>query len=340
MKINKYLLGFLSLLILSIGIAVGTFLVGQNQDIREKAAPATVAYVSPSTFDNQIGTDFSFYVKMDSASNQISGVDIRLNFDKNAIQITSLERGSGATNLETPIASTFDNSSGKIKYIIYTGDKTKAISGSGIEILKVNAKSKSNAPVGEYLFSFDSETAASGVTETQNILTSLTNGKVNLVTTPVGGITEGEPNSCGGTCGSNFNCKANLYCYQGYCRNPICSDKTDCNCSTATIAPTIKSTIKPAGQNKGGATSKSTAKSSTKPTPTYSASITKIETSEEEPLLITTEDLKKAPENQFFAKYAIYVFGAFIVIVITSVIFAIKKNRYDRIPHIMPPTNI
>ena len=58
MKINKYLLGFLSLLILSIGIAVGTLLVGQNQDIREKAAPATVAYISPSIFYNKIGNDF------------------------------------------------------------------------------------------------------------------------------------------------------------------------------------------------------------------------------------------------------------------------------------------
>ena len=113
MKINKYVLGFLSLLILSIGIAVGTLVVSQNQDIREKAAPATVAYISPSNFDNQIGTDFSFYVKMDSASNQISGVDIRLSFDKNAIQITSLEKGSGATNLETPIGGILHENGGR-----------------------------------------------------------------------------------------------------------------------------------------------------------------------------------------------------------------------------------
>ena len=334
LRINKSILGILGLAILSIGVYIGTLLVSQNQDIREKAAPATVAYISPSNFDNQIGTDFSFYVKMDSASNQISGVDIRLSFDKNAIQITSLEKGSGATNLETPIASTFDNSTGKIKYIIYTGDKTKAISGTEVEMLKVNAKSKSNAVVGEYLFSFDSETAASGVTETQNILTSLANGKVNLVTTPVGGITEGEPNSCGGTCGSNFNCKANLYCYKGYCRNPVCSDKINCNCSSgaaATIKPTLKPTIKPVGQNKGGVTSK--------PTPTYSASITKLETSEEESLMRTTEDLK-APENQFFAKYAVYIFGAFILAVASTIYYAVKKNRNSSIPHILPPTNI
>lgn len=344
MKINKYVLGFLSLLILSIGIAVGTLLVGQNQDIREKAAPATTAYISPTTQDAQIGTDFSFYVKMDSATNQISGVDIRLSFDKNNIQIVSLEKGSGATNLETPIAGTFDNSTGKIKYIIYTGDKTKAISGSGIEILKVNAKSKSNATIGEYSFTFDSETAASGVTETQNILTSLSLGKVKLVEAIAGSDNttnnaEGEPNSCGGTCGSNFNCKANLYCYKGYCRNPVCSNKTDCNCSGTTNAATVKPTVKPTGQNKGGVTSNTTAKSSAKPTPTYSAGMTKLETSGEESLLRTTEDLK-APENQFFAKYAIYIFGAFIIVVISTIYYAVKKSRDNNIPHILPPTNI
>lgn len=332
MKINKFVLGFLSLLILSIGIVVGTFLVGQNQDIREKAAPATVAYISPATFDNQIGTDFSFYVKMDSVSNNISGVDIRLNYNKDVIQIVSLEKGSGASNLESPIASTFDNTIGKIKYIIYTGDKTKAVSGSGIEMLKVNAKSKSNAIAGEYLITIDPETVASGVTETQNILTSLSNGKVNLVTSPVGGYVEGEPNSCGGTCGSNYNCKANLYCFKGYCRNPICPDKTNCSCSTATTTPTRKPTIAPTAESKGGTNSKPFIDSTTKPIQTYKPSPS-------QPLLRTTEDLK-APENQFFAKYAIYIFIGFILIVISTVYYAVKKNQNQDITHIMPPTNI
>lgn len=342
MKINKYVLGLLSLLILTIGIGVGILLVGQNQDIREKAAPATATYISPTTQDAQIGSDFSFYVKMDSASNQISGVDIRLSFDKNNIQIVSLEKGSGASNLETPIASTFDNSTGKIKYIIYTGDKTKAISGSGVEILKINAKSKSNATIGEYSFTFDSETAASGISETQNILTSLTLGKVKLVEASTGSnnnnTTEGEPNSCGGTCGSNFNCKANLYCYKGYCRNPLCSDKTDCNCST--VAATTKATTKAQATNKSQTKGEGgvIAKGSPKPTPSYISGITRL--TDEQANLEREKDEDTAPENMFFSKYAIYIFGLFLVIVIVSIVAAVKKNRNNNIPHILPPTNI
>ncbi len=67
---------------------------------------------------------------------------------------------------------------------------------------------------------------------------------------PTSTPTQGEPNSCGGTCGSDSNCKSGLTCYQGFCRNPSCSSDTDCNCpagggSTATAKPTAKATATP-----------------------------------------------------------------------------------------------
>jgi hypothetical protein len=49
--------------------------------------------------------------------------------------------------------------------------------------------------------------------------------KENSSATPV----PGEPNSCNGTCGSNYNCKSGLYCYNGYCRNPKNPESTSCN---------------------------------------------------------------------------------------------------------------
>ncbi len=55
----------------------------------------------------------------------------------------------------------------------------------------------------------------------------------------------GEPNACGGTCGSNYNCKANLYCYQGHCRNPDCRTSTNCSCVTSSPTAKPKSTFKP-----------------------------------------------------------------------------------------------
>lgn len=80
--------------------------------------------------------------------------------------------------------------------------------------------------------------------------TSPTSSPQNTSTSaPIGGLQQGEPNSCGGTCGSKYNCGTNLFCYQGFCRNPICPTDTDCACSTPSPTPkptaTPKKTVKP-----------------------------------------------------------------------------------------------
>jgi hypothetical protein len=52
----------------------------------------------------------------------------------------------------------------------------------------------------------------------------------------------GEPNSCNGTCGSNYNCKGDYFCYQGFCRNPDCPNDKSCVCA---VNPTLTSTKTP-----------------------------------------------------------------------------------------------
>jgi hypothetical protein len=45
-------------------------------------------------------------------------------------------------------------------------------------------------------------------------------------------------NSCGGTCGSNYNCAGGMFCYQGFCRSPQCPTSPNCVCSQPTNTPT------------------------------------------------------------------------------------------------------
>ena len=62
----------------------------------------------------------------------------------------------------------------------------------------------------------------------------------------------GEPNSCGGTCGSNSNCASGYYCYNGYCRNPSCPEDTDCVCpgsTTTTSASPTEASLPQSGTN-------------------------------------------------------------------------------------------
>lgn len=150
---------------------------------------------------------------------------------------------------------------------------------------------------------------------------------------PIGG---GEPNSCGGTCGSNYNCRANLFCYQGYCRNPLCASDSDCDCATATKTATAKATAK--GTIKPKATSTTSPKGGNATSnPSYEAltTLTAKET------VLPQEGVSTEPENKFFAKYALPIFAVFALIVISTIYYAVKKNNEKiDVPHITPPVNI
>ena len=150
-------------------------------------------------------------------------------------------------------------------------------------------------------------------------------------TPPVGG---GSPNSCAGTCGSNYNCQANYFCFEGYCRNPLCKNEVNCSCPNPTITPTAsaKSTTK------ATSTTKSTVFGSPISTPTYFLETEKPFLPTEQPLKLTKEISQ--PENMFFAKYAVYIFIGFVILVITTISLALKNKRQNNLPHITPPTNI
>lgn len=63
--------------------------------------------------------------------------------------------------------------------------------------------------------------------------------------TPTPTYVPGEPNYCGGTCGSNYNCQPGYFCLiqngqtSGYCRNPQCSGESDCSCKASPTAPAV-----------------------------------------------------------------------------------------------------
>lgn len=150
--------------------------------------------------------------------------------------------------------------------------------------------------------------------------------------------TPGIPNYCGGTCGSNFNCQANYYCFQGFCRNPVCPSDSNCDCiANATVTATPKRTVTPKP------TKTATAKSSSTPigniTTNYKTTTSKS-TATSSPTLHPAL-VEKELKNQFLVKYALPIFGIFALIVISTIFYALKKNKDpNNIPHISPPTNI
>jgi protein-disulfide isomerase len=207
-------------------------------------------------------------------------------------------------------------------------------------LLPTPSPSPTDSPSPSPTESASSSPTASATSTATATATATSVATATATASPTNAPAEGEPNSCGGTCGSNYNCKANLYCYQGFCRNPICSSDTDCDCSTtsATVAPTKKPVSYITSKVTPKPLSKSTSKSSSRPSSTYVPGVITLGSSE--PMSRVPEEEATAPENMFFAKYAVYLFAGFIVIVVSTIFFAIKKKHDSSIPHIMPPTNI
>ena len=342
MKKAKALLTIAGLLFLTAGVLAGVKVIKERKDLKSHAAVAAKISISPQNRDLEKNQDFSFSVKLDTDTNQVTGLDLILKFDPTVFEVESVQKGNDVASLDNTITNTHDNSKGTVSYAAFTLDKTKAINGPNIEVLKVNAKTKSNATNGNYFLTFDPSTAASAVNETQNALTDKISGTVNIKDSS---STTGQPNSCGGTCGSNINCATNLYCFiengknQGYCRNPSCSSSTDCSCNQATTAPTTRPTARPttAPITKGGTVTTAplayvdpTTVSSPRPTPKlnnfWEDSFNDV-TPTDAPDLGTTE----LPENQK-TNFLPWIIGSLVIagIALVLIVIGIYKQYFRK----------
>lgn len=337
------LTGLLIALLVALPLFVFSF-TNMNFDIREKAAPSTTLLISPNYQDLNPSQDFNLTVGIDSGENVVTGIDVELVFDPKIMQVTEIIPTTAIANLNNIIKKEIDNTNGKLRFATFTSNNSNGIKGN-FAILNLTSKTLDSAINGNYKVSFTNLTTVAAVGEGVNVVNNLTEGNINIVS-PVGGL----PNSCGGTCGSNDNCQANFFCFQGYCRNPSCPTHLDCNCTvaqTATPKPTNKPTAKPV-----------VIKTTLKPSPTVisdpkGGDIDYSDVIVDEPLpqttldnnidfnnndlpTVTTDDLKNEASSNF-VKYTISIFILLLILIISYLLWKRYKNN---IPHIMPPTNI
>jgi len=84
---------YISIGIIAIGIPITIFLVGKNQDIRKRAAPATTLAFSPATTTAKAGDEFDLDVTIDPGQNQITVMQIQAVFDPTKLQALSFKNG-------------------------------------------------------------------------------------------------------------------------------------------------------------------------------------------------------------------------------------------------------
>lgn len=284
-------------------------------------------YLDPSTKTAVVGNDFQVTVKIDVGTTGIFGADAVINYSTNDVTVKSVTPGNFFSDNITP-----GQSAGQI---ILRGSFLSTLTGIGTgsgTFATITFSAAKAAGTGAITFNCSSSDiieAANG----NNIFTtcSAVNGSVITFSTGVTpsptpapgtppGPTNGPTNACGGTCGSVYNCNANLFCYQGYCRNPDCPGSSTCGCPTVTPSP--KPTQRPI--SKGG-----------KPTPPVITLAKSTPFPSLSPVFIPSPVATAAPSS---AVKPVYIWGALIAAAIIVILIGISALRRKSPPKFTPPT--
>ncbi len=198
-----------------------------------QASAAPQLYFDPSPTSVANGSDVTINLRINTDTANVFGADAVVNFPSSDLNLKSVTNGGFFSDF------TFAQSSGKIEIHGYFSTAFDSKSGSG-NLANIILTGKKDSGSGTLTFTCSGNGNDTEIIDSNgNNILSCNNINQDVISY---GSTQGEPNSCGGTCGSNYNCQANYFCYQGFCRNPICQTSVDCSCKTP--APTTKPTPK------------------------------------------------------------------------------------------------
>jgi len=114
-RLKKYRLWLtLSVLILAIAIPLTISEIQKQQEIRSRAAGGAVSFIfSPQTLTASVAGSFNVELSLNATDNNITGVDIIINFDPKVLEMVSFTPSSA---LSTTNFNTIDNTGGSLHY--------------------------------------------------------------------------------------------------------------------------------------------------------------------------------------------------------------------------------
>ena len=77
-----------------VAIPVTVFFVGQQQDLRSKAAPATALAFNPSVITKNLDDVFSLDVMIDSGGNNVAVAELHIIYDATKLEALSISNAS------------------------------------------------------------------------------------------------------------------------------------------------------------------------------------------------------------------------------------------------------
>lgn len=150
-----------------LAIPATIFLVMRNQELRQRAAPATTLKFVPAALTKKVGEEFSLEVHIDTADNQVVAAQLKLLFDATKLQAISITNGTLFPN----ILSSGVVESGTASIAIGAANTVSPIKGTGTAaVVKFKALAATSSPV-SVRFASDTFVGALGEGST-NVLTS------------------------------------------------------------------------------------------------------------------------------------------------------------------------
>lgn len=177
-KVFAIIVGILVL----IAIPITVYVVGRNQELRKRAAPATTLALSPAAISKNVGDTFSLDVSLDPGTNQVIAVEIHLAFDPDKLEAQTITNSSLFSNILT--SGVVDRGTATIT-VGATDTRHPIIQPGTAAVVRFRALAKTDAPVS---VRFSPNTQVTGLGETTNILVGTTPTTVTItggtVTTP------------------------------------------------------------------------------------------------------------------------------------------------------------
>ncbi|MEK9143551.1 MAG: Ig-like domain-containing protein [Patescibacteria group bacterium] len=139
---KKLWLIIISLLLVGV-LPLAIHLVGQRQEIRKKAAPATTLTVMPATSAKKVGDAFSIEITIDTGENQIVAVELHLSYDPTKLEAQTIANGPLFPN----ILASGTIGAGETSITVGAQDAKQPIKGtSTVAVITFKAKAKTDSP--------------------------------------------------------------------------------------------------------------------------------------------------------------------------------------------------
>ncbi|OGY10439.1 MAG: hypothetical protein A3F61_02950 [Candidatus Blackburnbacteria bacterium RIFCSPHIGHO2_12_FULL_41_13b] len=173
---KKKIIAIIVLFLILAGLGAGLYLMRQQQDLREKAAPATTVSLIKPTKTILVGESFDVTVEVDTATNILSGAVLEVNFDKEKLTLASF---SPSTLLPVELAKAQINNSAGSATISLGAQPANPPQGKGtIATLKFEAKAAGNAAI-----TFGPNTKASGTNEAIDVIIGKNPATITILAT-------------------------------------------------------------------------------------------------------------------------------------------------------------